>query len=325
MDGNIQDRTNVDGKSPTWLLLAVMIVAALLLAACGDDAAPAADGKLAVVATTGQIGDIVRNVGGDAVAVTTLMGPGVDPHLYVASEGDVAALQDADIIFYSGLFLEAQMDDVLRQIGERKPSVAVAEVIDKAQLLPIHGMADEYDPHVWFDVALWAQTVAAVEATLAEAAPAQAAMFAANAARYRAELDELDRYVREQAATVPESKRVLVTAHDAFHYFGRAYGFDVRGLQGISTASEAGTADVRDLADFIAANQIPAIFVETSVPVRNIEALQAAVHDRGFDVQIGGQLYSDSLGDPAGPDGTFAGTVRHNIDTIVHALTGEQP
>ncbi|MBP8291717.1 MAG: zinc ABC transporter substrate-binding protein [Caldilineaceae bacterium] len=302
-----------------------MIVAALLLAACGGDAATADDGKLAVVTTTGQIGDIVRNVGGDAVTVTTLMGPGVDPHLYVASEGDVAALQDADIIFYSGLFLEAQMDDVLHQIGERKPSVAVAEVIDRAQLLPIHGLADEYDPHVWFDVALWAQTVAAVETTLAEAAPAQAEMFAANAARYRAELDELDRYVREQAAKVPESKRALVTAHDAFHYFGRAYGFDVRGLQGISTASEASTADVRDLADFIAANQIPAIFVETSVPVRNIEALQAAVRDRGFDVQIGGQLYSDSLGDPAGPDGTFAGTVRHNIDTIVHALTGEQP
>ncbi len=325
MDGNLQARTNIDRKPPVRLLLAVMIVAALLLAACGGDAATADDGKLAVVTTTGQIGDIVRNVGGDAVTVTTLMGPGVDPHLYVASEGDVAALQDADIIFYSGLFLEAQMDDVLHQIGERKPSVAVAEVIDKAQLLPIHGLADEYDPHVWFDVALWAQTVAAVETTLAEAAPAQAEMFAANAARYRAELDELDRYVREQAAKVPESKRALVTAHDAFHYFGRAYGFDVRGLQGISTASEASTADVRDLADFIAANQIPAIFVETSVPVRNIEALQAAVRDRGFDVQIGGQLYSDSLGDPAGPDGTFAGTVRHNIDTIVHALTGEQP
>jgi manganese/zinc/iron transport system substrate-binding protein len=295
----------------------------LLLTACG--AAPAADGKLQVVATTGQVGDIVRNVGGDAVAVTTLMGPGVDPHLYVASEGDVAALQDADIIFYSGLFLEAQMDGVLHQIAERKPSVAVTAALDRSRLLPIHGMADEYDPHVWFDVALWAQTVDVVEATLAEADPANAAQYAANADRYRAELADLDRYVQAQAAQVPESKRVLVTAHDAFHYFGRAYGFDVRGLQGISTASEASTADVRDLADFIAANQIPAIFIETSVPLRNVEALQAAVRDRGFDVAIGGQLYSDALGDPAGSAGTFAGAVRANIDTIVQGLKGEQP
>ena len=321
MDEKRSCRTDV-GRLPLALFLVVAALT-LLLAGCGGERAAADSGKLAIVATTGQVGDIVRNVGGDAVAVTTLMGPGVDPHLYVASEGDVAALQDADIIFFSGLFLEAQMDDVLHQIGARKPSIAIAEVIDKAQLLPIPGIADEYDPHVWFDVALWRQTVAAVEAALAEAAPDKAALFAANADRYRSELDELDRYVRAQAATVPMPKRVLVTAHDAFHYFGRAYGFEVRGLQGISTASEASTADVRDLADFIAANRIPAIFVETSVPVRNIEALQAAVRDRGFEVQIGGQLYSDSLGDPNGPDGTFTGTVRHNIDTIVQALTGE--
>ena len=172
---------------------------------------------------------------------------------------------------------------------------------------------------------LGGQSANGVAATLAKAEPAQAAIFDANAARYKAELAELDRYVREQAARVPPARRVLVTAHDAFHYFGRAYGFDVRGLQGISTAAEASTADVRDLADFIAANQIPAIFVETSVPVRNIEALQAAVRDRGFEVQIGGQLFSDALGDPTGPTGTFDGTVRHNIDTIVQALAGEQP
>jgi manganese/zinc/iron transport system substrate-binding protein len=322
MTGNTVNHNFMARRIPAPLLLA-LACSVLLLAACG--AAPATDGKLQVVATTGQVGDIARNVGGDAVAVTTLMGPGVDPHLYVASEGDVAVLQDADVIFYSGLFLEAQMDDVLQQIGARKPSVAVTAALDRSQLLPIHGMADEYDPHVWFDVALWAQTVDVVEATLAQADPTNAAQYAANADRYRAELAELDRYVRAQAAQVPESKRVLVTAHDAFNYFGRAYGFDVRGLQGISTAAEASTADVRDLADFIAANQIPAIFIETSVPLRNVEALQAAVRDRGFDVTIGGQLYSDALGDPAGPAGTFAGAVRANIDTIVQGLKGEQP
>jgi manganese/zinc/iron transport system substrate-binding protein len=323
VDRDTERRTGIVRKPFMWRAAVTAMVLALLLTACGG--APADDGKLAVVATTGQVGDIVRNVGGDAVTVTTLMGPGVDPHLYVASEGDVATLQDADVIFYSGIHLEAQLADVLRRLGERKPSVAVAEAIDPTQLLPIPGVADQHDPHVWFDVTLWAQTIAAVETTLAEADPANATQFAANADRYRAELEELDAYVRAQAARVPAEQRVLVTAHDAFHYFGRAYGFDVRGLQGISTAAEASTADVRDLADFITANQIPAIFVETSVPVRTIEALQAAVRDRGFDVQIGGELYSDSLGDPAGPTGTFAGTVRHNIDTIVQALTGEQP
>lgn len=324
MHNNIANSTAAarPGRRVRWLAAPLLLLLTLLLTACGG--AQADDGRLAVVATTAQVGDVVRNVGGDAVRVTTLMGPGVDPHLYVASEGDVTTLQEADVIFYNGLFLEAQMEEVLRQIGQRKPSVAVAEGLDPGRLLPIAG-AHGFDPHVWFDVALWAQTVDVVAQTLAEVDPANAAAYAANAERYRAELAELDAYVRDQAARVPAEQRVLVTAHDAFHYFGRAYGFEVRGLQGISTAAEASTADVRDLADFIAARQIPAIFVETSVPLRNVEALQAAVRDRGFDVTIGGQLYSDSLGDPAGPAGTFAGAVRANIDTIVQALTGEQP
>ncbi len=272
--------------------------------------------------TTGQIGDIARHVGGEFVAVTSLMGPGVDPHLYVASEGDVDRLVQADVILYNGLFLEAQMADVLRQIGERKPAIPVAERIDPARLLPWANYADEYDPHVWFDVTLWMKAVEAVRDALADADPDHAAAYKANADAYLKELGELDAYVMQQAATVPPAQRVLVTAHDAFHYFGRAYGFDVKGLQGISTASEAGTADVRELADFIAEHKIPAIFVETSVPVRNVEALQAAVRDRGGDVVIGGQLYSDALGSPDGDAGTYVGMVRHNIDTIVKALRG---
>jgi manganese/zinc/iron transport system substrate-binding protein len=303
------------------LLLVLLVLFASLLAGCGDNSASAASGKLQVVATTGQIADAARSVGGEHVEVSALMGPGVDPHLYVASEGDVDRLVRADVIFYNGLFLEAQMADVLRQIGERKPAVAVAERIPSDRLLPWANYADEYDPHVWFDVSLWMHAVEAVRDTLVEADPANAADYAANAAAYLEQLAELDAYVQEQAAKLPAEKRILVTAHDAFHYFGRAYGFDVRGLQGISTASEAGAADVRDLADFIAANRIGAIFVETSVPVRNVEALQAAVRSRGAEVQIGGQLFSDALGAPDSDGGTYIGMVRHNIDTIVGALS----
>jgi manganese/zinc/iron transport system substrate-binding protein len=297
----------------------------LAVTACGqgvEATESGAGGKLQVVATTGQIGDIARNVGGELVEVTALMGPGIDPHLYVASEGDVDRLVKADAIFYNGLFLEAQMADVLRQIGERKPAIPVAEHIDPAQLLPWANYADEYDPHVWFDVSLWMKAVEAVRDGLVETDPENAATYQSNADAYLAQLAELDAYVKEQAARLPADQRVLVTAHDAFHYFGRAYGFEVRGLQGISTASEASTADVRDLADFIAEREIPAIFVETSVPVRNVEALQAAVRDRGGEVVIGGQLYSDAMGSPDGDAGTYIGMVRHNIDTIVAALSG---
>ena len=309
------------------LVLLLLSLGAFALAACGeasaaDRAAGAARaGKLQVVTATGQIADAVRAVGGEHVDVTALMGPGVDPHLYVASEGDVARLQDADLILYNGLFLEAQMADVLRQIGERKPSVPVAERIPPDQLLPSANYADEYDPHVWFDIALWMYAVEGVRDALVQTDPANAAAYEANAAAYSNQLAELDDYLKQKASTLPPEQRVLVTAHDAFHYFGRAYGFEVRGLQGISTASEAGAADVRDLADFIAGRGIPAIFVETSVPVRNVEALQAAVHDRGADVVIGGQLYSDALGSPDSNAGTYIGMVRHNMDTIVGALS----
>jgi manganese/zinc/iron transport system substrate-binding protein len=308
-----------------WLTLVVVSLSLTLLTACGAASGSDAegDGKLRVVATTGQIGDIVAHVGGEGVAVTALMGPGVDPHLFVASEGDVDRLQKADVIFYNGLFLEAQMADVLRQIGERKPSIAVAEAIDPEALLPWAQYTGEYDPHVWFDVSLWMKAVEAVRDGLAGADAANAATYQANADAYLAELKALDAYIKTQIERVPPDQRVLVTAHDAFHYFGRAYGFDVRGLQGISTASEASTADVRDLADFIAENKIRAIFVETSVPVRNIEALQAAVADRGFTVEIGGKLYSDALGSPDGDAATYVGMVRHNIDTIVGALTAQ--
>lgn len=304
-----------------WFFLALLLPT--LLAGCTSSQA-ADDGVLRVVATTGQIGDVVQRVGGEHVQVETLMGPGVDPHLFVASEGDVDRLQRADVIFYNGLFLEAQMASVLRQIGERKPSVAVAEQIDPALLLPWAAYSDEFDPHVWFDVTLWMRVVEAVRDTLVEADAANADAYRANADAYLQELSDLHAYVKQRAGELPADQRVLITAHDAFHYFGRAYGFEVRGLQGISTAAEAGAADVRDLARFIVERRIPAIFVETSVPVRTIEALQAAVAERGHTVTIDGQLYSDALGDASSAGATYIGMVKHNIDTIVDALKGQE-
>lgn len=295
------------------------------LSACGRDDGPAAasGGQLNIVTTLGQIKDAAERVGGEHVRVTGLMGPGVDPHLYVASASDVDRLQDADIIFYNGLFLEAQMEHILEQIATRKTAVAVSHDIDRSLLLDSPTYQGEYDPHIWFDVVLWMEAVKVVRDTLIEADPAHAGDYRANADAYLAELEELDQYVKEQAARVPAEKRVLITAHDAFNYFGRAYDFDVMGLQGISTASEASTADVQALANFIATQQIPAIFVESSVPSRTVEAVQAAVASRGFNVEIGGELFSDAMGDPGTPEGTYLGMVRHNIDTIVSALLGE--
>ena len=297
---------------------------ALLLGGCAAQQAAATDNKLNIVTTTGMVADIVKNVGGERVQVTALMGPGVDPHLYKASEGDMRRLQAADLIFYNGLHLEAQLGEVLRKMNEfGVQTVAVAEAIDPGSLLADPAYPDLYDPHVWFDVTLWMQAVERVKDALIAADPTHADEYEANAAAYLQELEALHQYVLNQAAKVPPEKRVLITAHDAFHYFGRAYGFEVRGLQGISTEAQPGAADVQSLAAFIVERRIPAIFVETSVPQRNIEAVQAAVQAQGFDVRLGGQLFSDAMGSEGTPEGTYIGMVKHNIDTIVGALLEE--
>ena len=310
-----------------WNLLALLIltgVTACSRSQAGTAAASGGDTQLNVVTTTGMIADIAKNVGGDHVQVTSLMGPGIDPHLYKASAGDVNRLFEADIIFYTGLHLEASMGKVLERFNESgATTVAVAETIDPEKLQAPPEFEGFYDPHVWFNVAFWMDAATAVQDALIAIDPAHADDYAANAQAYLAELSELDAYVAEQAARVPKEQRVLITAHDAFNYFGKAYSFEVRGLQGISTASEAGTADVQDLARFITERRIPAIFVESSVPPRTVEAVQAAVRAQGFDVQIGGELFSDAMGSPGTPEGTYDGMVRHNIDTIVGALLGE--
>jgi manganese/zinc/iron transport system substrate-binding protein len=232
-------------------------------------------------------------------------------------------MAEADIIFYNGLHLEAKMADVLEQMDGRVRTVAVTNRIERDVLLAPPEFEGNYDPHVWFDVTLWMAAAEQVRDALVELDPDSTQLYQDNAAAYLADLADLDSYVREQAGRVPEQQRVLITAHDAFNYFGRAYGFEVRGLQGISTAAEAGTADVQGLAAFIIERQIPAVFVESSVPSRYIEAVQAAVNAQGEDISIGGELFSDAMGSTGTAEGTYNGMVRHNIDTIVGALLGQ--
>ncbi len=286
----------------------------------GTDTEGIAGRKIRAVTTIGMIADIVENVGGERVRVTGLMGPGVDPHLYKASEGDVARMTEADIIFYNGLHLEGKMTDVFEKMERFARTVAVTDGIERSSLMAPPEFKGAYDPHVWFDVTLWMKAAGHVRDALAALDPESAEIYRSNSEGYLLRLGELNEYVLARAGKLPEEKRVLITAHDAFNYFGRAYGFQVLGLQGISTVAEAGAADIQALSAFIVERKIPAIFLETSVPRRYIEALQASVRARGFEVKIGGNLFSDAMGNPGSIEGTYIGMVRHNIDTIVSAL-----
>jgi len=316
------------GAPSALLLISGILLASWLLAACGKQGAgegtqsgsDRSHRSLNVVTTTGMINDVVLNVGGDRLRTRALMGSGVDPHLYKASEGDVRRLSEADVIFYNGLHLEAKMAEVLEKMNRRVRTVAVAEAIPAERLLSPPAFAGAHDPHVWMDVSLWHLAAEKIRDTLTELDPTHRTTYEANARTYLTELSVLDTEIREQLATIPKPQRVLVTAHDAFAYFGRAYDIEVRGLQGVSTVAEAGTADVQELAHFISERQIPAIFVESSVPPRAIEAVQAAVKGRGFSVSIGGKLFSDAMGNPGTPEGTYAGMIRYNVNTIVTAL-----
>jgi manganese/zinc/iron transport system substrate-binding protein len=303
------------------LLAAVALAVALVAAGCAGSDADGGDGRLRVTTTTNFITDTVRQVGGDRVRVTGLMGPGVDPHLYKASASDVRALREADVIFYGGLQLEGKMDDLLDNLGEDRAVKAVTDDIPRDQLLEAGpDVAEQYDPHVWFDVKLWKQAVETIRATLAERDPDNAAVYERNAQRYMDELDKLDAYAREQLGRIPERQRLLVTSHDAFEYFGRAYGIDVEAIQGISTAAEATTADIQRVAATIAKRDVKAVFVESSVPRQTIDAVVAAASERGQRVRVGDELYSDAAGETGTPEGTYAGMFRANVDRIVRGL-----
>lgn len=274
---------------------------------------------LRVVTTTTMITDLVKQIGGDLIEVRGLMGSGVDPHLYKASEGDVTKLTNADIIFYNGLHLEGKLVEVFEKMKNKK-TVAIADALDKSTLIGSEYFASNYDPHIWFNVDYWKQATNFVVNTLSETLPEQKDFFESNGTDYIEQLDALKAKITNTIATLPLEKRILVTAHDAFNYFGAYFNFEVVGLQGLSTATEAGVQDVQNLAAFIIERQVKAIFVESSIPKRTIEALQAAVLSKGHEVTIGGTLYSDALGDADTAEGTYLGMFEYNVNTIVNAL-----
>lgn len=291
---------------------------AILMLGCKNETQ--SSGKLNVVTTTTMITDLVETIGSDAINVKGLMGSGVDPHLFKASEGDVTKLVNADIIFYNGLHLEGKLVEVFEKMGRTKTPIALADGLDTSGLIGSEYFASNYDPHVWFNIDYFKQFAGKVTEVLSEKDPKNASIFKTNAANYINELDALQNRITSIIEKLPKEQRILVTAHDAFNYFGEAYGFEVVGLQGLSTATEAGVQDVQKLAAFIIEKRIKAIFVESSVPRRTIEALQAAVKSKGHEVVIGGTLYSDALGSKGTVEGTYIGMFEYNVKTIVNAL-----
>jgi len=289
-------------------------------------ATPVAAAPYKAAATVGMIADIVREVAGDHAAVEGIIGEGVDPHLYKPTRQDVVTLSQADIVFYNGLMLEGKMGDVLVRVARKgKPVYAVTEeILDQGDYV-LTDASQHYDPHVWMDVQGWIRAVDVVAKGLSEFDPENKDFYLANAEVYREKLEQLDNYARTVIASIPENQRVLVTAHDAFNYLGRAYGLDVRGIQGLSTESEAGVRDIEKLIDFLVERNIPAVFVETSVADKNVRALVEGAKARGHSVKIGGALFSDAMGAPQTYEGTYIGMIDHNVTTIVRALGGKAP
>jgi manganese/zinc/iron transport system substrate-binding protein len=295
-------------------------IAVLVVLAVGLCPLATAENELQVTATIGMIADVAKEIGSPHVTVVGLMGPGVDPHLYKATSSDLRKLRGADVILYNGLHLEGRMADVLVKLARSVPAVQVTETIPESLLREPPEFAGQYDPHVWFDVSMWRYVAEHIRDTFVEMDAANAKDYRANADAYIAKMDTLHAYAQKQIATIPESSRVLVTAHDAFGYFGHAYGIEVKGIQGVSTASEYGLQDLSRLVDVLVARKIKAVFVESSVSSKSIEALVRGAKGKGHSVVIGGELFSDAMGQAGTEEGTYLGMVRHNVDTIVKAL-----
>ncbi|MCA0172424.1 metal ABC transporter solute-binding protein, Zn/Mn family [Bacillus sp. RAR_GA_16] len=305
-----------------WIgyLLGASLFTLILVGCNSTEANKENEGKIKVTTTIGQIGDIAKNVGNEHVSVESLMGPGIDPHLYKASQGDINKLSKADIIFYNGLHLEGKMGDIFAKMKEDKPTYPVAEAIPKDQLLVDQSNSEAVDPHVWFDIELWQYAVMEVRDALIEYDPDHKADYEKNAETYLNELKQLKEEAQEKINEIPEESRVLVTAHDAFQYFGQAYGMEVKGLQGLSTDSEYGLRDVQGLVNTLADRNIKAVFIESSISERSINAVVEGAREKGHEVKIGGELYSDAMGEKGSPEGTYTGMYRHNIETIAKAL-----
>jgi len=276
-----------------------------------------------VVCTTGMVADMLKNIGGRHVVVQSMMGPGVDPHLYKASPRDVRMLTSADVVFYSGLHLEGRLAELLEKLHRWKPAYAVTDGLkrsDPSSLRHMPGTEGVYDPHVWFHVALWARCAEYAAERLMALDPERADDYRRNAADYVAKLRALDEECRKRLAEIPKQRRVLVTAHDAFGYFGDAYEVEVHGLQGLSTIAEADLGGVNQIIDLLVARRVKAVFVESSVPIKNIRALVEGCAARGHNVAIGGELFSDAMGPEGTREGTYLGMIEHNLNTIVEAL-----
>jgi manganese/zinc/iron transport system substrate-binding protein len=296
---------------------ALILMITLVFFSCKNE--KQSNGKLNVVTTTSMITDLVKNIGGNHINLLGLMGSGVDPHLYKASEGDVSKLSNADIIFYNGLHLEGKLVEVFEKMKTIK-TIAISDAIDKNTLIGSEYFASNYDPHIWFNIDYWIQATEFVVNKLSIIIPAQKTYFETNGKNYIQQLEALKLEIETTIKTLPKEKRILVTAHDAFNYFGKAFDFEVVGLQGLSTATEAGVQDVQKLSNFIIEKNVNAIFIESSVPKRTIEALQAAVNSKGHDIKIGGSLFSDALGNTDAAEGTYIGMFKYNVNTIINAL-----
>ncbi|MFG0256386.1 MAG: metal ABC transporter solute-binding protein, Zn/Mn family [Phycisphaerales bacterium JB043] len=300
------------------------VLVLLLSLACALGAR--AQERLSIVCTISQVGDAVAQIGGDRADVVTLMGQGVDPHLYKPTRSDMVAMRRADIVFANGLLLEGKMTDALLRLREAgKPVVFVAESVDAEHLLHPEYFEGASDPHVWMDPGLWAECVEAIASALAEQDPGHASEYEANARAYIERVRELDAYAERVMSTVADDMRVLITAHDAFNYFGRRFGLEVMGIQGISTESEAGVREIEQLVDVLVERNIPAVFMESTVSERNVRALIAGARARGHSVSLGASLFSDAMGAPGTYEGTYIGMLDHNVTSIVRALGGEAP
>ncbi len=301
------------------IMLFKAIILSLILASCGQSQEKK-NGEIYIVCTTGMIADGVQNIVQDRAKVDVLMGPGVDPHLYKATHGDLLKLQAADIIVYNGLFLEGKMGDIMQQLGRKKKVIAVAESLPKEFLINNTTFQGTYDPHIWFDVSLWNKALSVLPKEIASVDSTFYKEYQQNYLAYSDQLDSLHKAVKDKISLIPEEDRILVTAHDAFEYFGTAYNMEVKGLQGISTLSEYGLRDVSNLVDFIVEHNIPAIYTETSVSKKAIEAVVEGCRGQGHKVKIGGSLYSDAMGESGTDEGTYIGMVNANVKQIYEGL-----
>ncbi len=295
----------------------VLGLCALALAACSSSEPAKSE---TIVCTTGMIGDAVQQLMGKNANVKVLMGPGVDPHLYKATQGDIAALTDASAIVYNGLHLEGKMTDIFEKLARNKITIAMGDIVAAKRLLNSTDFDGAEDPHIWFDVELWSEAVERLAENLANKFPEQVDSIGIRMLAYQLKLKAVHNFCLNQTASLDSNERIMITAHDAFKYFGRAYGLEVRGLQGISTTAEFGLADVSDLVNYIVENKVKAIFTESSVSSKSIEAVIEGCAQRGHEVKLGGELFSDAMGAKDSPEGTYIGMVMYNMTTIVKAL-----